>query len=52
MDPQRKALLEARGWKVGSVDEFLGLTSEEIASIELRLKLANSVSEVKLGAKA
>ena len=30
----------AKGWKVGTVKEFLGLSSEESAYIELKIKLA------------
>jgi predicted XRE-type DNA-binding protein len=32
--------LEAAGWRFGSVQEFLGLTDEEAAYIEIKLKLA------------
>ena len=39
MNPQLKQCLETRGWKVGSVEEFLGLTKEESARIELKLAL-------------
>ena len=35
MDKQKKARLEAQGWKVGSIEEFLGLTPEEAGSIEI-----------------
>lgn len=37
--------LEARGWKVGSVEEFLGLTEEETTYIELKLLLSESLAE-------
>jgi len=40
MRNSRRKRLEAKGWKVGGVDEFLGLTPEESAYIELKLKLA------------
>ena len=32
--------LEKKGWKIGSVDEFLGLSPEESAYIELKLNLS------------
>jgi hypothetical protein len=32
MDKEKKARLEARGWKAGSAEEFLGLTPEEAPS--------------------
>ena len=38
MDKEKKARLEEHGWKVGSAEEFLGLTAEEAACVELRLK--------------
>jgi DNA-binding XRE family transcriptional regulator len=45
MDKLKKQRLENRGWKVGSVDQFLGLTTEENAYIELKLALADHVKE-------
>jgi ribosome-binding protein aMBF1 (putative translation factor) len=35
--------LEAKGWKFGTAQEFLGLTDEETAYVELRLRLADSL---------
>ena len=35
--------LESKGWKFGTVREFLNLTAEEEAYIELRLKLADGL---------
>lgn len=43
MDPKKKERLEAKGWKVGTVGEFLELTPEEEAYVELRLALSRSV---------
>ena len=43
MDKGKKARLEAQGWKVGSTEEFLGLTPEEAAFVNLRLKLSDAV---------
>jgi len=40
MDAAKKKILEARGWKVGTADEFLGLAPEEAVYIEIRLALA------------
>jgi transcriptional regulator with XRE-family HTH domain len=37
--------LEAKGWKVGSAREFLQLTDEESAYIELKVRLAESLRE-------
>ncbi len=43
MKHEKKKRLEAAGWKVGTVSEFLGLTTEEAALIELKLDLARAV---------
>ncbi len=43
MRASKKAKLASRGWKVGDAQEFLGLTPEEAALIELRLKLAEGL---------
>ncbi|HZF11014.1 MAG TPA: helix-turn-helix domain-containing protein [Thermoanaerobaculia bacterium] len=45
MDQQKKARLEAAGWKVGSAEEFLGMTAEESAYVDLRLKLSDAVRD-------
>ena len=47
MDKEKKARLETHGWRVGSTEEFLGLTSEEAAYIELRLKFSDAVREYR-----
>lgn len=47
VDREKKARLEAHGWRVGSTEEFLGLTPEESAYIELRLKLSDAVREYR-----
>ena len=39
---ERRKLLQ-RGWAVGDADEFLGLTAEELALVDLRLRLANGL---------
>lgn len=43
MKPTKKRSLERRGWKVGSAEEFLELTPDEAAMVELRIKLADAV---------
>ena len=51
MRQSKRAALEAQGWAVGSVDEFLGLTPEESALVELKLRLSDElrVRRAKLG---
>jgi DNA-binding XRE family transcriptional regulator len=43
MRDHKRKRLERKGWKVGTPKEFLGLTPEEAAFIELRLKLAEGL---------
>lgn len=43
MDQQKKQRLEAKGWKVGTVSEFLELTPEENALIEIKLALSRNL---------
>jgi hypothetical protein len=45
MDKRRRRRLEIDGWKVGGAAEFLGLSHEEAAIIELKLGLADAVRE-------
>ena len=44
MNKDKRKKLEAKGWKVGAAEEFLGLTPEESAYINLKLKLAQGLS--------
>lgn len=43
MDDQKKARLEAAGFRVGSVEEFLEMSPEESAFIEVRLALSSAL---------
>src|SRR5260221_13862641 len=43
MHKSKKERLEAKGWRLGSAQEFLGLSDEEAAYVELRLRLADSL---------
>lgn len=43
MRASKRAKLTGSGWKVGDAKEFLGLSAEETALIELRLKLAEGL---------
>ena len=43
MKKAKRARLEAAGWKVGSVRQFLGLSDEEGAFVDLKLALARSL---------
>src|SRR5437773_11806205 len=43
MKAQKRKRLEKAGWKLGSAKEFLGLTAEEEAVVDLKLVLARAV---------
>ncbi|GAP94867.1 helix-turn-helix domain-containing protein [Leptolyngbya sp. NIES-2104] len=43
MDQEKQRRLEAKGWKVGTVSEFLELSSEESTLIEIKLALSQSL---------
>jgi hypothetical protein len=45
MDKNKRKRLEAEGWKVGTVQEFLHLAPEEVAYIELKLQLAKTLQK-------
>jgi DNA-binding XRE family transcriptional regulator len=43
MDKLKQKRLEEKGWKVGTVSEFLELTAEETALIEIKLALSRNL---------
>ena len=45
MDKTKRERLEAQGWKIGTVAEFLELTPEESAMIEIKLALSKRLKE-------
>lgn len=45
MDRAKRERLEAKGWKVGMVSEFLELTPEESTLIEIKLSLSRRLKE-------
>ena len=45
MREDKKRRLEAKGWKVGSAKEFLQLTNEESAYIDLKMRLADGLRD-------
>ena len=45
MRKRKQRRLETQGWKVGTVREFLGLSNEEAAYIELKIKLAEGLRQ-------
>jgi DNA-binding XRE family transcriptional regulator len=45
MNSAKKARLEAAGWKVGSAEDFLGLSAAEAAYVGMKLGLAHGLRE-------
>ena len=45
MNKSKRKRLESKGWKVGSAQDFLGLSNEEAAYIELKLELAKNLQK-------
>jgi len=48
MDADKRRRLKERGWTTGSVAEFLELTPEESAVIEIKLRLTKLVKKARL----
>jgi DNA-binding XRE family transcriptional regulator len=51
MNKQKRKELENKGWKVGSAEEFLGLSEEESAYIELKMKLSANLRKLRIEQK-
>ena len=51
MKPEKRKRLKAAGWRVGTAKEFLGLTDEEAALIELKLDLARALKSERMRRK-
>jgi predicted transcriptional regulator len=45
MDQQTREKLEDKGWKVGTVSDFLELSPEEAILVEIKLALSQSLKE-------
>ncbi len=48
MERRKQRRLEVRGWRVGSAAEFLGLSPEEAALVELKLRLSQALKALRL----
>lgn len=51
MNITKKKRLGASGWKVGSTVDFLNLSAEEVAYIELKLALSKALQELRKSKK-
>jgi predicted transcriptional regulator len=59
MKPAKKRKLEAAGWKIGDAQDFLQMTDDDVAYVEMKLALSDmlkakrqkqKISQVKLAA--
>jgi DNA-binding XRE family transcriptional regulator len=51
MDAVKRQRLEAAGWRVGNAEDFLGLSPEEVAFIDMKLSLSKRLRELRLSQK-
>ena len=47
MNKEKEIKLLKNGWKIGSANEFLGLSDEESAYIELKIKLSSNLRKLR-----
>ncbi|MDH3252709.1 MAG: helix-turn-helix transcriptional regulator [Ignavibacteria bacterium] len=47
MRTAKRKRLESKGWRVGAVREFLNLSPEEAAYVELKLALSKNLQEIR-----
>ena len=47
MREQKRRRLEARGWRVGTTQEFLRLSDEEAAYVDLKVRLATGLRDLR-----
>ena len=45
MDKMKKKKLESKGYKIGSAEDFLGLSKEEAEYIELKISLSQALAK-------
>ena len=48
MNSKKRKKLESKGWRIGSTQEFLGLSESENAYIELKLTLGENLRKIRL----
>lgn len=51
MEPEKRQRLEAAGWSIGTAADFLGLSKEEAAFVELKLALSKRLKELRVDHK-
>jgi predicted XRE-type DNA-binding protein len=48
MEKAKKHRLESAGWRIGTAEDFLGLTKEESEFVEMKLRLAQSLRQWRM----
>jgi predicted metal-binding transcription factor (methanogenesis marker protein 9) len=48
MKANKRQKLEQSGWQIGSADEFLGLSAEESAYIDMKLALSEALKKTRI----
>ena len=51
MDKEKRKRLESKGWKFGTPADFLGLSPDESAFVEVKLALSKCLRETRLKKK-
>ncbi len=51
MDKRKRAKLAKKGWKIGTAKDFLGLTDEEAAYVEMKLALSEMLKNRRVRKK-
>jgi len=51
MKPSKRKKLHSAGWKIGSADEFLDLSADESAYIDMKLALSESLRKKRIKRK-
>ncbi len=49
MDKAKRQRLAAKGWKLGSAEEFFGLSAEEAAYVQMKVMLSRALRERRIG---
>lgn len=47
MEQEKRQRLQARGWKVGSVQDFLELSDEEALLVDIKARLAGALAQLR-----
>ena len=47
MRESKKRRLEKKGWRIGTAEEFLQLTPEEAAYVEVKIRLSQALRELR-----